>query len=44
MDFLAPPPNKFWGRTKIVVKNKIKNCLKMPEMASKMVENEFWTF
>ena len=43
MDFLTPP-KKFGGRTKIFVKNgeEKKSCSKLPEMARKLVENDFW--
>ena len=42
--FLAPPKN-LEGLQKIVVKNeKNQSFSKLPEMARKLVENEFWTF
>ena len=44
--FFAPPPKKNWKPYKnIFVKNgKNQSCSKLPEMARKLVENDFWTF
>ena len=47
LDFLAPPPKKKYleGVQKIFFKNEENQSFsKLPEMARKLVENEFWTF
>ena len=48
INFGVPPPKKnsnLGGVQKFVVKNeKNQSCSKLPEMARKLVENEFWTF
>ena len=46
LDCLAPPPKKnLEGVQKIVVENeKNQSCSKLPAMARKFVENDFWTF
>ena len=42
---LFRPQKKMGGRTTFFVKNEKKqSCSKLPEMARKLVENEFWTF
>ena len=44
-DFLAPPQKNLGGVKKMFVKNeKNQSCSKLPEMASKLVENDFRTF
>jgi len=42
----SPPPKKdLEGVQNFFVKNeKNQSCSKLPEMARKLVENEFWTF
>ena len=43
-DFLAPP-NKIWGAyKKFCQKWKNQSCSKLPELARKLVENDFWKF
>ena len=40
---LRPPTQKIWGaNTKF--RSKMENCSKLPEMARKLVENDFWIF
>ena len=49
INFGVPPPPKkklkLGGVHKFFVKNeKNQSCSKLPEMARKLVENDFWTF
>ena len=48
LEVLSPPPKKnknIWGRTTILFKNeRNQSCSKLPEMARKLVENDFRTF
>ena len=40
--FSPPPKKKIGGLRNFFVKNE--NCSKLPEMARKLVEKDFWTF